>query len=51
MTPRAIVALLEGCIARQNGDQYSANREKWKRDINFVINYKVNPNRFVIAQR
>ena len=44
-----IINLLEGNLRRQkNRDGYESACSKWEHDMNFVINYKVNPERFII---
>lgn len=50
MDVRQIVNLLNSLI-RRNGVQYPACIPYWQNDLEFIQNYKVNPERFVFAQR
>lgn len=49
MTPYDIINLLTSNINLHSGERYFYARKKWKQDIEFVSNYRVNPNRFIIA--
>lgn len=50
MTPSDIIGFLEYLYKRRTAVNMSAARSKWKRDIDFVRNYKTNTSSFVIAE-
>lgn len=49
MTPYEIINLLNYNINSHSAYKYIYARMKWKKDIEFVSNYKINPNRFIVA--
>ena len=49
LTPEQIVSHLLWCISTHPGYAYSIAEGKWKEDIEFVRNYKVNPERFLLC--
>ena len=49
ITSKEIIALLESLIRRSSRYPYACM--KWENDIDFVINYKVNPQRFLIGNK
>lgn len=49
MNPYSIICLLRGCYSRAKGNRHLYACEKYERDIEFVQNYKFNPQRFLIA--
>lgn len=50
MNPQSIVHFLAGCADRVRGKGYYEACEKYKSDIEFVRNYKVNTERFLICK-
>lgn len=50
MQPQAIVRFLSGCADRAGGKHYYEACAKYGHDIEYVKNYKVNPQRFLISQ-
>lgn len=50
MQPQAIVRFLGGCANRAGGQHYYEACAKYEHDIEFVKNYKVNPQRFLISK-
>lgn len=51
MTPYEIISLLNYNINSHSSYKYMNARIKWKKDIEFVSNYKINPDRFIIADK
>lgn len=49
MSQKSVIALLESLIKRFTAAKYNEARLKWQQDLNFVIDYKANPQRFIIA--
>lgn len=49
LTVHQIVGLLNFFSTLHSGTRYALSRSKWERDRTFIENYKVNPNRFMIA--
>ncbi|MCF0231849.1 MAG: hypothetical protein HUJ63_06220, partial [Enterococcus sp.] len=45
-----VIKLLNFLISSHVSDKYYVARSKWKDDLNFVYDYKVNPYRFVMAK-
>lgn len=50
MTIKEIVRLLQYNINIRPQDRYSNARKLWESDIDYIQNYKANPNRFIIGQ-
>lgn len=50
MTTIEIVNLLEFLISSHNNIKYLSAKTKWERDLKFISNYKINPERFIIAK-
>ena len=50
MSQKNVIAFIESLIKRFTADKYDEARFKWQQDLKFVINYKVNPQRFIIAK-
>lgn len=50
LTVHQIVNLLDFFCRLHSGDRNFSARIKWENDKNFIENYKVNPNRFLIAR-
>lgn len=50
LTVHQIVGLLNFFSTLHSGTRYALARSKWERDRIFIENYKVNPNRFLIAR-
>jgi hypothetical protein len=49
MSPCSILNLLDLDISMHPGDKYANARLDWETDRKFVLEYKVNPDRFVVA--
>lgn len=49
MTAHGILCLLEHNINMHPGDKYMHARSCWEADKEFIMKYKVNPNRFVVS--
>ena len=49
MSANGILALLELNISMHSAEKYAVARADWETDRQFVIDYKVNPDRFIIA--
>lgn len=45
-----IVYHIDFCIKSHTSDDDIYARQKWEKDKNFILNYKVNPNRFLIVK-
>ena len=50
LTVHQIVNLLDFNCRLHCGDRYYLARAKWEGDKDFIANYRVNPDRFLIAQ-
>lgn len=50
LTVKGVISLLDFFISTHNNDKYSDARRKWEADKKFVAEYKVNPQRFLIAK-
>lgn len=50
ISPRALASLLESFIVRFKAEKYDLARLKWSMDLDFVMNYDVNPDRFYIGK-
>lgn len=50
MTVKDIVKLLTYNINLHSQEKYYIARQKWKEDIAFISDYKINPDRFIIAR-
>lgn len=50
ISPGALASLLESFIARFKAERFEFARLKWSMDLEFVMNYNVNPDRFYIVE-
>lgn len=50
LTVKGVISLLDFFISTHTNDKYSDARSKWEADKKFVAEYKVNPQRFLIAK-
>lgn len=50
LTVSRIVRFLDFLCRCRPGEKYYLARSKWESDMNFIQNYKVNPNRFLFAE-
>ena len=50
LTVHQIVGMLDFFCNLHSGTRYTSARSKWMSDKQFIVNYKVNPNRFLIAR-
>ena len=49
MSAHSIIALLNHNIKMHSHDKYRFARYRWKADMEYVLNYKVNPKRFIVS--
>ena len=50
MTVKQVVSLLGFFIDTHTNDKYFYARAKWQEDLNFMTNYRTNPDRFLIFE-